>query len=129
MMLNNRAALARPALFSTIAHDNGKPVVRQGRKAVNLYLGYYPETDCLVAEGIGLISTFQLSLVEGLPEPASPRPSGAIVGLPSDPPSPSSKSSLPLCLAHEGVRAYGIFILSAAWRSTQVSRQLSSLHR
>jgi hypothetical protein len=39
-------------LSSTIAHDNGKPVVRQGRKAVNLLqLSFKLLDDCLVTEG------------------------------------------------------------------------------
>jgi hypothetical protein len=39
-------------LPTTIAHDNGKPVVRQGRKAVSLWqLSFTLRDDCLVTEG------------------------------------------------------------------------------
>ncbi len=73
---------------ATIAYDKGKPVVRQGRKAVNLYQDN-PETDCLVAEGIGLGKCFQLPQLKKLTtEPAPARRQAAIVGFPSDPPSP-----------------------------------------
>jgi hypothetical protein len=36
------------ALYKTVAHDKGKPVARQGRKAVSLSENL---RDCLVAEG------------------------------------------------------------------------------
>ena len=40
------------ALFQVaIAHDKGKPVARQGRKAVSLLGVDEPKGDCLVAEG------------------------------------------------------------------------------
>jgi hypothetical protein len=39
--------------MQTIAHDKGKPVVKQGRKAVSLFLDVNTGVwrDCLVAEG------------------------------------------------------------------------------
>jgi hypothetical protein len=43
-----------------IAHDKGKPVARQGRKAVNLsasHVRHFAPRDCLVAEGDLKIAT------------------------------------------------------------------------
>ena len=44
-MFNHTANASWPDLLSTIAYDKGKPVARQGRKAVSL-----PLEDSLVAE-------------------------------------------------------------------------------
>jgi len=39
-------------LYKPIAHDKGKPVVKQGRKAKSLSTRFFSWQDSLVAEGI-----------------------------------------------------------------------------